>query len=115
MKTLNINIRERLGIATLLDKTYQKGGLDLRNLVIAQKILGLLMIDEKEQKDVKWTRTPDGNINWDTRKDKGKNIEFSDDAIKLITEIIKRRNDSKEFTLADSFLVELTDKLEIKI
>lgn len=115
MRTLNLNIKERLGVGTLLERTYEKGGLDLKSLGIAQKMIMGLLIDDDEKKKVGWTQTPSGNVTWDLKKDPGKNIDFSDDAIKLITDIIKRRSDSKELTLQDTFIVELADKLDIKV
>lgn len=116
MKTIKIKVKERMGLIGLLNKTYEKGGLDLKSLTISQKLVNQLIIQEDEGKKIKWEQNPiNGNFTWDLKKDKGKDIEFTDDALKLVADIIKRRNDSKEFALEDTFLVELTEKLGIEV
>jgi len=52
------------------------------------------------------------SVRWDTEKDEGKEIEFSEDEIKLLAELIKNKDEKKELKLEDGYLVKLNEKLE---
>ena len=116
MKTLKLQINERLGISNLLNQLYQAGGLDLQMLSQSQKIVNKLIIDEKERKQVDWKVDPIRNtINWNPQKDKGKEIEFSNDEVKMIKEALEEKNKKKGFNLADAYASTLAEKLGIEI
>lgn len=51
-------------------------------------------------------------FNWDAKKDKGKSIEFSSDEIKLLSDIIERKNTEKDFTITDGWILDLNRKLK---
>ena len=138
MKILKLLISERLGIRNLLNETYQKGGLTLDSLTDAQNIMTKIAVNvefnEKPDKDgfykaIKDTeavkikmrqgylfsqgvKTP--QLIWDPRADKGKDIEFSNDEIILIKELIESKNSQKGFKLGDDYMVELARKVEFQ-
>jgi len=138
-KTITMTVAERLGARNLLNETYAKGGLDLEMLLEAQKVLGKvsleLVFEEKpskkeggvetyfatggaEAKAVNLrtiiTKAEDkvySQMQWDAAKDKGKEIEFSGDEVKLLKDIIKGKGDRKELKLEDAYLLNLNEKL----
>ena len=52
---------------------------------------------------------------WDATKDKGKDVELSDDEAKLLADIIERKNSEKSFTLADGYILGLAEKLGLEL
>jgi len=110
MKKVVLSVRERLGIGGLLNKKYQQKGLSLETLNHAQKIVEKLTMDEKERKGVE-LKSENGRLTWDLRKDKGKDVEFSEDQIKFLKEVIQGFSESKEFSLEDGYVVDLIEKI----
>lgn len=136
MKKVIIKFSEKMGIKNILNETYQKGGLSLDGLKTAQNLI------EKTKIEMEFTTQPnkDGfykaikgkeaikidlrkNITntlqgkmeqllWDIEKDKGTEIEFNSDEVKMLKEIIEGKNKEKTLKISDFFLVELSKKLE---
>lgn len=135
MKTLKLSVSERFGIRNLLNGVYAKGGLTLSTLSDAQNIIRKTLMemefDKKPDKtgvfnaikgkeakavDMKRVLTPQGeSLSWNPDKDKGTEIEFTEDEVKIIKEILNEKNNKKEFTMSDSYVPELAKKLEIDL
>lgn len=135
MTTLKLSIQERLNIPMLLNEVYQKGGLSLQMLTDAQKIGQKIAVEiefaEKPDKDGSYRAIKGdeakkvnlrqvfsfqggqrmGEIRWDAIKDKGKEMEFTTDEIKLLKDIVERKNTEKGFAMKDAWIVELAKKL----
>jgi hypothetical protein len=139
MKILNMTVAERLGVRNLLNETYAKGGLDLGMLLETQKIFEKISIETEfgknptkvegntetyfaiggaEAKAVNLrmtiTKVEDkiySQTQWDAAKDKGKEISFDGDQVKLLIDIIKNKSDKKELKLEDAYLADLNRKL----
>ena len=110
MKKTILTIKERLGIGGLLNKKYQQKGLSLEMLTLSQKIMEKLMVDKDEGKKIN-LKNENGRLSWDLKKDKGKEIEFSEDHVKFLKEIIQGFSDAKDFSLEDGFVIDLITKL----
>lgn len=52
------------------------------------------------------------SLRWDADKDKGKEIEFSEDEVKLLHEIIKSKDEKKELKLEDGWMVNFWEKVK---
>ena len=126
MTNLKLLIRERLGISNLLDEKYQKGGLDLKGLTKSQKIIEKVSIggslSYEKDKPVQKGEYKDYNIQmqgtsitWDAVKDKGKEIEFSEDELKMLKEMVEEKSSKKELKLSDTYLTILAGKLGITL
>lgn len=139
MKTINFTIQERLSLPQFLNAVYQKGGLTLQMLTDAQNITRKLALEiglgEKPDKEGnykairgeeakkvnlrqgfifdKGIRTP--QLFWDATKDKGKEIELTEDEINLLKEIIERKNTEKAFSMTDGYIIELAKKLGLEL
>ncbi len=71
MQKIKLLISERIGLQGILNETYAKGGLDLSGLLMAQKIVGFLVMSPADQKAVDWVVDEKNNlIKWNTAKDK---------------------------------------------
>ncbi len=133
MKTLKLKVNPRFGIRGLLNEKYGKGGLTLDTLKTAQDIMAKVLLDikwaTKLEKDGS-TKAIGGEeakrlnirqfitqgqpqIGWDLNKDKGKDIEFDGDEIKLLIDLIKDKNTSKELKLDDAWIQDVAKQLEI--
>ena len=133
MKTLKLKVNPRFGIRGLLNEKYAKGGLTLETLSDAQSIMAKVVIDivwGKPEKDGNILATGGAEakavglrqiivpgqmtqIGWDVSKDKGKDVELSGDEIKLLTELIKEKNDKKEVKIDDLWMQDIARQLEI--
>lgn len=115
MTKLSLKVQERLGINRFLNEAYQAGGLDLKGLSTAQKLIDKITILPKEFKTINWKETGDGRATWSPSRDKGKDFEFTSDEKKMLTEIIENKNKEKKFGAADMFVIDLAKKLKIDI
>jgi len=136
MKKILLTLTERFGIRNFLNEKYAKGGLTLETLKDAQHIM------EKVSVDIRLASKPDkdGSIKaiggdeakkvnlrqvmsfnegrqspqlvWDAAKDKGREVLFSEDEMKLLQELIKEKDEKKELGIGDTYLIELSEKLE---
>lgn len=130
-----LTINERFGIKNLLSEVYSKGGLGLETLKPAQKVIEAVNVpiefDKKPSKDgtfkaikgdeamkvnmrqvlavVEGKQT--GQLVWDSDKDKGKKLDFTENETKLLKEVIQNKSDKKELTIADAWIVDLEEKL----
>jgi len=127
---LNLVIKERFGIIGLLNAKNQQGGLDLTGLNTALElneklaIKGNLSFDEdgksiqtEEYKKFNIRQVvQDGkpNIVWDRDKDKGIDVDFSENEFKLIKELLQSKSDSKELGIGDDYAIALAKKLGIE-
>jgi len=68
------------------------------------------MMDEDERKKLK-VKTENGRVSWDIKKDEGKSVEFNQDQIKFLNDIVKGFSESNEFSLEDGFIIDLVEKL----
>jgi len=144
MKTIKFLVSERFGIENWLNDLYQKGGLSLTMLTDAQNLLRKITIprefNEKPEKGLGFPRIykaikeeeakkvnlrievnigNDGkqitSLKWNASKDKGKEIELTSDEIKMIKEIIERKNSEKAFSLTDNFVIGLAEKIGVDL
>jgi len=138
-KTIKLSIKERLGTVNLLNEIYGKGGMDLEMLLDSQNILEKINVEieldknpskvegnsetyfatgGKEAKAVNLRTVmikAEDKIylqnKWDEKLEKGKEIEFTSNEVKLLKDIIKGKSDKKELKLEDAYLAELNRKL----
>jgi len=139
MKTVKFTVQERLSIPQFLNTCYLKGGMSLQMLTDAQNITRKLAMEiefnqkpEKngEYKAIRGEEAKKVNLRqgfnfeggmrtsqlyWDAQKDKGKDVELSDDEAKLLCDIIERKNSEKSFTLADGYILGLAEKLGLEL
>ena len=115
MKKFTLSVGERMGIGNLLN-SFQ-GGLQQVNMCF--KVLDKVVVDEKERKIIEFkqefSRGGLPQVKWNPRKEKSKEIEFSDDQAKLITEQIQLKSDKGEMSMSDIFLLELAKKFGMDV
>lgn len=109
MKTLDLKIGERLMLNRLVNEAGK--GITYSDLRLVMKILDRIVIEEEEEKKVKFTKK-NNQFSWeDTRY--SKEIEFSDDEIKYMNKIIDERDKEKRFLSTDGkHMVDLIDKIK---
>ena len=139
MKKVSFTVQERLSLPQMLNSIYLKGGMSLQMLTDAQNITRKLAMEiefnqkpEKngEHKAIRGEEAKKVNLRqgfsfeggmrtsqllWDAGKDKGKDVELSDDEAKLLADIIERKNSEKSFTLADGYILNLATKLGLTL
>lgn len=112
---MNIKLKfpERVKLTDLLNEF--KGNISGLSKII--KIVNQLEVNEKDMKEIGLVAIPNLNggtsFKWDVKKDKGKSIEFDDIQIGFIKQIVSAKNSRNEFTLDDTMLLELFNKLGI--
>ena len=115
MKTIKMSVGERLAINNLLNGV--KGGLSVINM--AFKVMDRIEFKEVEAKmiEMKTITSPQGTpqLNWNDKRAKDKEIEFSDDQVTLIKDEIKTKSEAGELTTADRYILSLAEKLDIDI
>jgi len=115
MKKISLKVNERLLIMRFLNDVYAKGGLDLRGLRLATKLIEKVEIPADEQKKLGFRFENEGKrVLWEDKKDKGMDIELSEDETKLLVETIQKKDKEKGLTMADLAIVSLNEKLEEK-
>ena len=112
MKTIKLKIKDRLGIARLLNEVYSAKGLDLQGMKVAMNIVEKIVLSDKDRKDVNW-KVEGGQVIWDAKNDKDKNIELNVDQEKMLKEIIETKNKNKDLGVNDLYLIGLSEQLGI--
>jgi len=118
MKKIKLDIFERLGVSAIFNEIYSAGGLDLIGLRVVQKIIDKIMLSEEERKAMDYKQVEENGkqvVKWNPTKVKEKEVEFSEDEVKMIEESIKTKNSKKGFNPADKFIFGLMDKFGIKL
>ena len=115
MKKISLKVNERMMIMRFLNDVYARGGLDLRGLRLATKLIEKVEIPADEQKKLNFKFEEGGKrVLWEAKKDKGKDIEFSEDEAKLLIETMGRKDKEKGFSMVDLAAISLNEKLEKK-
>lgn len=117
---LTLRINERFGLTNFLNEIYRAKGLDLAGLNTAQKIIEKILVEQEEREEIEMREetnvdTGQTNLVWNPEKDTGKEIEFNSNEVKMIKEIIEKRNEDKAFGIQDRFVVSLAEKVGISL
>lgn len=107
---MKLNIAQRLQLFNLLNEF--KG--QITGLYKLLDIVKQVELSEKEIKDIE-VKFTEQNINWNAKKDKGKNIELDPQQINLIKSLLEAKNQRNEFTIREKVLLEVADLLGISI
>lgn len=110
MKTLKLKVVHRILIHGMLNTDGTKSGnFTLKNLSLMLKILDRVNFSEEEAKVLNIRVEEGGTVKWNafttaedgtkTDVDVEKEIELSDDQAELLKDIMKQKNERKEFTL----------------
>ena len=112
MKILKLKIRDRLGIARLLNELYAAKGLDLQGVKIAGDIVDKIVLSDKDREDVGW-KVDGAQVVWDMKKDKGQDVELNSDQEKMLKEIIETKSKNKDLGVGDIYLIGLAQQLGV--
>ena len=108
--SLKLKAVHRLILRSVVDSDGKSGNHSLSDLNKMLKLLDLVSFSEEETKRLN-IRLDNGAVRWDTRLggapdgeevDLEKELEISDEQKDLLKEIIKRKNDAKEFSLSEA-------------
>lgn len=111
MKTLKLSALPRVYLISILNEEGQKGKYNLSDLNKFFKILDKVEFKEEDRKRLSMKADGD-QLMWNTfvKDEEGKDteekadieqeFELSDDQVKLLQEVWKRRDEEKEFSLA---------------
>ena len=114
MEKVKLSVSERFALTNLFSAIYQKGGLDLKSLNKAMKIVAKVEISQAEADKIE-LKQEGTNVTWVPTKAKDMEVEFSRDEGDLIREAINKRSEEKSFTLADRNILTLAGKLELEL
>lgn len=107
---LSLIISERIEALKLLDGFRGK----LSELAMLQDDMKVLNVKEEEWNKAERTITPvSGDVRWTWNDEKGgeAELEVSKFTVDWLRDIIKRKDDAGEFTLADRHIITLKEKL----
>ena len=112
MKTLNLTIGERFALRRMIDD--EKGtGLTLGMLRIALKLADKVLITHEDLKKAKYSTDKKTNRQTWTEAGSEVEIEFTSDEVKLIREIVDRKDKDAKFVLdGGALMISLIDKLK---
>lgn len=122
MKILKMSVIHRILVKGLLDEASKKGS-SLSDLSQMIKIVDKINFTEDEAKELKFeTKFVDdkdpskgASIHWNKEIDTEKDFELSDDQAQMVKDIIKKKNDAKEFTSSEYKVADVAEQLEIKL
>jgi hypothetical protein len=112
---IKLKIPERISLINLLNEF--KGNISGLNKII--KIIEQLEISEKEKKEIDLKLFPSGNgglsFHWDKKKEKVKSIDLDGMQTGIIKQLFETKSRRNEINLGDKILLEVIEKLGIKI
>ena len=94
---MKLNINDRLNIIDCLPSSS-----DFKTINICKEIISKVLIDKKEQKEIGMTKSiiqGNTNYNWNSDKEKEKNIEFGINELGFLRKQIDRLDKEKKITL----------------
>lgn len=115
MRELKLKAAPRFLIISMLNDAGKAGG-SLQQLKDMMKIIEKVELTEEERKEIELTSDAEaGKVMWKPEKDEVKSIELSDDQADLIKELLKKKNEAKEFTF-DTLIPfnEVAEQLDVK-
>lgn len=116
-KIIKLSISERMALIDLLN-SYAG---NISGLHKTFGILSQIEINDQEKKKINWEIKPSPENNgmflfkFDKKKAKEKGIDLEEGQIKVIEMLATIKSSKNGFTLADKFLVDVLEKLEINI
>ena len=107
MKKVTLDISHRLNLLSVFNDV--KGGISL--IVDVQDAVREIQLSEKEIKDWNFV-VADNRYTWNEKKAKEKEVELKDTVVEYVLQYIKDKDEKGEFTLQDSIVLSLKEKLE---
>lgn len=115
MKELKLKVASRILVINLLNEAG-KGGGTLQQLKDMMKIIEKVEVTEEEKKALEYKFDAEaGRVSWKPENDEEKSIELNDEQATILKDILKKKNDAKEFTFDVLLpLGDVADQLDVK-